>query len=211
MMEEAIRLRSHPYVKGDVSIMKHQYEETIAELQSEVEKMKEELRQSFLPHEVTMLINKIQEKGEEMRCLVCALASRMASEKVGEGHTTSAECHMSSQAAGTANQLTPMLVANSRCTEREMVAVADKVRSYWQKFVSVLSPFLFAVDEIRVIERETADLFIQSRRALDKWDNHFAAQANRRLIIQTLCDIGQTSQAVDVFGRDLVENVCPPK
>ena len=48
--------------------------------------MKEELRQSFLPHEVTMLINKIQEKGEEMRCLVCALASRMASEKVGQAH-----------------------------------------------------------------------------------------------------------------------------
>ena len=113
--------------------------------------------------------------------------------------------------AGTANQLTPMLVANSRCTEREMVAVAHKVRPYWQEFVSFLCPSLFAVDEIRVIERETADLFIQSRRALDKWANHFAAQANRRLIIQTLCDIGRTSQAVDVFGRELVENVCPPK
>ncbi|XP_062515896.1 uncharacterized protein LOC134191309 [Corticium candelabrum] len=149
-----------------------------------------------------------------MRCLVSALAtvSRMASEKVGEGHTSCAEYHMLSQAAaGTANQLTPMLVANSRCTEREMVAVAHKVRPYWQEFVSFLCPSLFAVDEIRVIERETADLFIQSRRALDKWANHFAAQANRRLIIQTLCDIGRTSQAVDVFGRELVENVCPPK
>ena len=92
-----------------------------------------------------------------------------------------------------------------------MVAVADKVRPYWQKFVSFLSPSLFAVDEIRVIELETADLFIQSRRALDKWANHFAAQANRRLIIQTLCDIGRSSQAVDVFGRELVENVCRPK
>ncbi|XP_062515779.1 ankyrin repeat and KH domain-containing protein 1-like [Corticium candelabrum] len=94
MMEEAIRLRSHPYVKGDVSIMRHQYEETIAELQSEVDK-KEELRQSSLVHEseVRRLRTEIQEKEEEMRCLVSTLAtvSRMASEKIAESHTTSDE------------------------------------------------------------------------------------------------------------------------
>ena len=62
----------------------------IAELQSEVEKMKEELRQSSLVHEseVTRLTTEIQEKEEEMRCLVSALAtvSRMASDKVGQAH-----------------------------------------------------------------------------------------------------------------------------
>ena len=53
--------------------------------------MKEELRQSSLVHEGTMLINKIQEKEEEMRYLVSALASRMASEKVGQAHTELAD------------------------------------------------------------------------------------------------------------------------
>ncbi|XP_062515475.1 ankyrin-1-like isoform X2 [Corticium candelabrum] len=95
MMEEAIRLRCHPYMEGYVSVIKHQYQEKIAELQSEVEKMKEELRQSFLVQEseVTRLRTKIQEKEEEMRCLVSALAtvSRMASEKFAESHTTSDE------------------------------------------------------------------------------------------------------------------------
>ena len=53
-----------------------------------MEKMKEELRQSSLDHGGTMLINMIQQKEEEMRCLVSALAtvSRMASEKVGQAH-----------------------------------------------------------------------------------------------------------------------------
>ena len=52
--------------------------------------MKEELRQSSLVHEseVRRLRTEIQEKEEEMRCLVSALAtvSRMASEKVGQAH-----------------------------------------------------------------------------------------------------------------------------
>ena len=51
---------------------------------------KEELRQSSLVHEseVRRLRTEIQEKEEEMRCLVSTLAtvSRMASEKVGQAH-----------------------------------------------------------------------------------------------------------------------------
>ncbi|XP_062515486.1 ankyrin-1-like [Corticium candelabrum] len=79
MMEEAIRLRSHVYVERDVSIMRHQYEQTIAELQSEVEKMKEELRQSSLVHEieVTTLRNEIQQKEKEIRRLRMSAADRV--------------------------------------------------------------------------------------------------------------------------------------
>ncbi|XP_062520312.1 serine/threonine-protein phosphatase 6 regulatory ankyrin repeat subunit B-like isoform X2 [Corticium candelabrum] len=103
MMEEAIRLRSHPYMEGHVSVMRHQDQQTIAELQSEVGKMKEELRQSVHESEMTKLRREIQQKEEELTCLMSTLAivSRMASERVGEGHTTCAECHMLSQAAGT--------------------------------------------------------------------------------------------------------------
>ncbi|XP_062515378.1 kinase D-interacting substrate of 220 kDa-like [Corticium candelabrum] len=117
MMEEAIRLTSHPYVEGRMFVMKRQYEETIAELQSEVDKMKEELRQSSLVHEVRRLRSEIQEKEGEMRCLVSALAtvSRMASEKVGEGHTTCAEYHMLSQAAGNNIKRKIGYIIDSRC------------------------------------------------------------------------------------------------
>ncbi|XP_062515340.1 cyclin-dependent kinase 4 inhibitor C-like [Corticium candelabrum] len=84
MMEEAIRLRSDVYVERDMSIMRHQYEEKIAELQSEVEKKTEELRQSSLVHEieVTTLRNEIQEKEKEIRRLRMSAADR-----VGQAHT----------------------------------------------------------------------------------------------------------------------------
>ncbi|XP_062515622.1 ankyrin repeat domain-containing protein 29-like [Corticium candelabrum] len=79
MMEEAIRLRSRVYVERDVSIMRHQYEEKIAELQSEVEKKTEELRQSSLVHEseVMKLTNMIQQKEKEIRRLRMSAADRV--------------------------------------------------------------------------------------------------------------------------------------
>ncbi|XP_062513989.1 serine/threonine-protein phosphatase 6 regulatory ankyrin repeat subunit A-like isoform X2 [Corticium candelabrum] len=69
MMEEAIRLIFHPYMEGHVSVIRHQDQQTIAELQSEVEKMREELRQSSLVHEseVTRLRTEIQQKEKEVR------------------------------------------------------------------------------------------------------------------------------------------------
>ncbi|XP_062516233.1 serine/threonine-protein phosphatase 6 regulatory ankyrin repeat subunit B-like isoform X2 [Corticium candelabrum] len=84
MMEEAIRLRSRLYVERDVSIMRHQYEETIAELQSEVEKKTEELRQSSLDHEieVTTLRNEIQQKEKEIRRLRMSAADRVGERQV---------------------------------------------------------------------------------------------------------------------------------
>ncbi|XP_062515517.1 uncharacterized protein LOC134190976 [Corticium candelabrum] len=84
MMEEAIRLRSHPYVKGDVAIMRHQDQQTIAELQSEVEKKTEELRQSSLVHEseVIRLRNEIQQKEKEIRRLRMSAADRAGEDQV---------------------------------------------------------------------------------------------------------------------------------
>ncbi|XP_062515898.1 ankyrin repeat domain-containing protein 50-like [Corticium candelabrum] len=67
MMEEAIRLTSHPYVEGRMFVTRHQDQQTIAELQSEVEKKTEELGQSSLVHEseVTRLRNEMQQKEKE--------------------------------------------------------------------------------------------------------------------------------------------------
>ncbi|XP_062515604.1 inversin-like [Corticium candelabrum] len=36
MMEEAMKLTSHPYVEGHMSVMRHQYQQKIAELQCEI-------------------------------------------------------------------------------------------------------------------------------------------------------------------------------
>ncbi|XP_062515276.1 ankyrin repeat domain-containing protein 17-like [Corticium candelabrum] len=78
MMEKAIRLGSHLYVERDVSIMRRQYEQKITELQREVEKMTEELRQSSLVHEseVTRLREEIQQKENEIRRLRMSAVDR---------------------------------------------------------------------------------------------------------------------------------------
>ncbi|XP_062515849.1 serine/threonine-protein phosphatase 6 regulatory ankyrin repeat subunit C-like isoform X2 [Corticium candelabrum] len=101
MMEEAIRLRSHPYVKRDVAIRRQEDDQTIAELQREVKMLKGELRQSVHKSEVTKLRTEIQEKEEKMRYLVSALAtvSEMASKKVTKSHVTSKKFLLSTQPA----------------------------------------------------------------------------------------------------------------
>ena len=50
--------------------------------------MKEELRQSVHESEMTKLRREIQQKEEELTCLMSTLAivSRMASERVGQAH-----------------------------------------------------------------------------------------------------------------------------
>ncbi|XP_062506771.1 uncharacterized protein LOC134183293 [Corticium candelabrum] len=100
--------------------------------------------------------------------------------------------------------------ATSKCLDKEVVAVSLKVCADWQRFVSVLSPSLFSVDNLKVIKGENRDdFFLQSRTALDMWTKQFGDKANRRSMIEALCEIECRSHAEAVFGRDLVEHVCP--
>ncbi|XP_062512138.1 E3 ubiquitin-protein ligase HACE1-like isoform X2 [Corticium candelabrum] len=134
MMEEAIRLRSHPYMEGHVSVIRHQDQQTIAELQSDIRKIKKELSQSVPESELTKLRKEIQQKEEEIRCLVSALAtvSRVASEKVGKGRTTSAEGQMLSLAAG--NDIKIASVSEDECAvwvSRVVRAIQNVSSSRW--------------------------------------------------------------------------------
>ena len=91
-----------------------------------------------------------------------------------------------------------------------MVKVARKVCADWQEFVSVLSPSLFSVGKLKVIKGENRDdFFLQCRTALDMWTKKYGDKANRRSIIEALCEIDCRSHAEAVFDRDLVEHVCP--
>ena len=111
---------------------------------------------------------------------------------------------------GTTKQETLDLRATSRCTAKELAAVAREVRTRWQVFVLCLSSGLFSINKIRTIEDgNRSDLFVQTRTALDQWSTEFNDKAVRRSVIETLCKIQLRSQANAVFGRDLVDHVCP--
>ena len=90
--------------------------------------------------------------------------------------------------------------ATSQCTDKEIVAVANHVSACWQQFVSFLSPTYFAMAKIKVIKDVNRDnLFCQCRAALEMWTNKFVDKANRRSVIQAMCDIGYRSLAVAVL------------
>ena len=90
------------------------------------------------------------------------------------------------------------------------MAVANHVSARWQQFVSFLSPTYFAMAKIKAIKDENRDdIFCQCRAALEMWTNNFTDKANRRSVIQAMCEIDYRSQSVAVFGHDLVQHVCP--
>ncbi|XP_062515452.1 ankyrin repeat domain-containing protein 50-like isoform X2 [Corticium candelabrum] len=47
MMKEAIRLTSHPYVEGRMSVMRHQYQQTIAQQESEIMRLRTATADTF--------------------------------------------------------------------------------------------------------------------------------------------------------------------
>ena len=98
--------------------------------------------------------------------------------------------------------------ADKKCSEQEIVEVAREVPS-WQEFVSVLSASIFSIKVITDIRNEHNDTFMQARRALTMWANEMDDKACRRMMIETMCRMCFRKQAVNVFGVDLVEQVCP--
>ena len=96
-----------------------------------------------------------------------------------------------------------------KCTDVEIVRVARLV-SVWEELVSLLSPKLFSVGVIDSIKKAEQQPFMQARKALAKWIDYMADKASRRMMIKTMCvDMSLRSQAIEVFGANLVEHVCP--
>ena len=101
--------------------------------------------------------------------------------------------------------------AESKCTEDDIVNVANQISGCWKTLVLNLSPTFF-MSKTRVIETENRDdCFMQAVTALNMWTNEFGNKASQAAMIKAMCNIGCRSQAEDVFSSSLVEHVCPHK
>ncbi|XP_062511940.1 uncharacterized protein LOC134187798 [Corticium candelabrum] len=109
------------------------------------------------------------------------------------------------------SQHTLELEVNSKCTDEEIVSVAFTISTRWTLLVSLLAPTLFSVYKIHEIERENPIIFMQARTALTMWTSHFGNQANRQILIKTMCDkrVGCRLEANAAFGEQLVTYVSP--
>ena len=101
--------------------------------------------------------------------------------------------------------------ANTKCTAKDLVKVADKLCHCWQRLVLNLSAKFF-IDKTERIERDIRDdCYRQAVKALCMWTDEFGDEANQAAMIWTMCSMGCRSQAEDVFSRSLVSHVCSLK
>ncbi|XP_062499564.1 uncharacterized protein LOC134176901 [Corticium candelabrum] len=103
------------------------------------------------------------------------------------------------------------ITANRKCTEDDIVNVANQISGCWKTLVLNLSPTFF-MSKTRVIEKENRDdCFMQAVTALNMWTNEFGNKASQAAMIKAMCNISCRSQAEDVFSSSLVEHICPHK
>ena len=103
------------------------------------------------------------------------------------------------------------ITANRKCTEDDIVNVANQISGCWKTLVLNLSPTFF-MSKTRVIEKENRDdCFMQAVTALNMWTNEFGNKASQAAMIKAMCNISCRAQAEDVFSSSLVEHVCPHK
>ncbi|XP_062499687.1 uncharacterized protein LOC134177004 [Corticium candelabrum] len=101
--------------------------------------------------------------------------------------------------------------ANRKCTEDDIVNVANQISGCWKTLVLNLSPTFF-MSKTKVIEKENRDdCFMQAVTALNMWTNEFGNKASQAAMIKAMCNISCRSQAEDVFSSSLVEHVYPHK
>ena len=94
--------------------------------------------------------------------------------------------------------------ADKEVSSAQLVIVAEEIAGIWVELASCLSPELFPMRKIKEIERDHIGSFSQARAMLERWSKVFGRQANCRLLIQSLCQMGQRAVASEVFGTELV-------
>lgn len=97
--------------------------------------------------------------------------------------------------------------ADSKVKAEERVTVARLVAGMWEEIALGLSADLFRTGEISVIKRDNSTALLQAVAMLEQWSNTFDSRATCRVLINALCKMGYRAQAVDAFGRDLVDFV----
>ena len=98
---------------------------------------------------------------------------------------------------------------DEEATAKEVRCLAKSIETCWEEFAVELDEDLFTFSATKAIAREDDRLFMQARTMLDKWSNHHAGKAYRRLLIQALIKVDQRKVANDVFGEGHVERVSP--
>ena len=99
--------------------------------------------------------------------------------------------------------------ADKEVSSAQLVTVAQEIAGIWDELASHLSPELFPRRKIKEIERDHRSSFGQARSMLERWSKVFGRQATCRLLIQSLCQMGQRAVASAVFGTKLVQFVEP--
>ena len=99
--------------------------------------------------------------------------------------------------------------ADKEVSSAQLVTVAEEIAGIWKELASRLSPELFPMRKIKEIEQDHRFSFSQARAMLERWSKVFGRQANCRLLIQSLCQMGQRAVASEVFGTELVQLVEP--
>ena len=99
--------------------------------------------------------------------------------------------------------------ADKEVSSAQLVTVAEEIAGIWDELASCLSPELFPMRKIKEIERDHRSSFSQARAMLERWSKVFGRQATCRLLIHSLCQMGQRAVAGKVFGTELVQFVEP--
>ena len=95
-------------------------------------------------------------------------------------------------------------------TRTELRDLAIATQACWKEFALYLDPDHFTLSgEIATIECQHTTPFLQAQAMLDSWHSKLHNNVHRRLLIEALIKKGQTKQAKDVFGADVVKQVMP--
>ena len=101
--------------------------------------------------------------------------------------------------------------ADKEATQAQLNKLAKLIQSNWEEVASSLAPDLFTSSHMNVIRQENAKRKLQAQDMLQKWSSSLGIKSHRRLLIEALIREDQRYQANDVFGVDLVNQVCPQK
>ena len=90
------------------------------------------------------------------------------------------------------------------------MAVAGKFAGVLEEIASQLSPELFSIVKLKEIEQDYRGAFFQARAVLEMWSEECGSEATCRLLIDSLCQMGQRAVAAEVFSFEMVDFVEPP-
>ena len=94
--------------------------------------------------------------------------------------------------------------------QHNWLAVARKIAGVWEEIASQLSPELFSIVKLKEIERDYRGACFQARAMPEMWSEECCSEATCRLLIDSLCQMGQRAVSAEVFSSVIVDLVEPP-